>query len=111
MQPAAKVRGKGTSWDQIKGEWKQLRGKTKGQWGELTDGNLDKELRRAGWGSALPRDGKLAILSAPVPACFHASDGSTAGVTQDCGRRGHVRRGVQGYGEFYDAPLRYRPLH
>lgn len=29
-------------WNTIKGNWKQLRGKAKQQWGELTDDDLDK---------------------------------------------------------------------
>lgn len=30
------------NWDIMKGEWKQLRGKIKEQWGELTDDDLDR---------------------------------------------------------------------
>jgi len=29
------------NWDQVKGEWKQLRGSAKEQWGKLTDDDLD----------------------------------------------------------------------
>ena len=29
------------NWDQIKGDWKQFRGRIKQQWGELTDDDLD----------------------------------------------------------------------
>jgi Uncharacterized protein conserved in bacteria len=28
------------NWDEIKGEWKQVAGKVKTQWGELTDDDL-----------------------------------------------------------------------
>jgi uncharacterized protein YjbJ (UPF0337 family) len=28
------------NWDQIKGEWKQFRGKVKEKWGKLTDDDL-----------------------------------------------------------------------
>ena len=28
------------NWDQIKGNWKQVAGKAKAQWGELTDDDL-----------------------------------------------------------------------
>ena len=30
------------NWDQIKGEWKQLKGKAQAKWGELTDDELDQ---------------------------------------------------------------------
>lgn len=30
------------NWDQIKGQWKQLRGNAKQQWGKLTDDDLDQ---------------------------------------------------------------------
>ena len=30
------------NWDTIKGDWKQLRGKIKEQWGDLTDDDLDR---------------------------------------------------------------------
>jgi uncharacterized protein YjbJ (UPF0337 family) len=30
------------NWDTVKGEWKQLRGKIKEQWGQLTDDDLDR---------------------------------------------------------------------
>jgi uncharacterized protein YjbJ (UPF0337 family) len=29
------------NWDSIKGNWRQLRGKAKAQWGKLTDDDLD----------------------------------------------------------------------
>lgn len=29
------------NWDQVKGSWKQIAGKAKEQWGELTDDDLD----------------------------------------------------------------------
>ena len=29
------------NWDRIEGNWKQLRGKVKEQWGKLTDDELD----------------------------------------------------------------------
>lgn len=29
------------NWDEIKGQWKQIRGKAKEQWGQLTDDDLD----------------------------------------------------------------------
>jgi uncharacterized protein YjbJ (UPF0337 family) len=30
------------NWDTMKGQWKQVRGKIKEQWGELTDDDLDR---------------------------------------------------------------------
>ena len=30
------------NWDQIKGNWKQAKGRAKLQWGKLTDDELDK---------------------------------------------------------------------
>ena len=30
------------AWDQIKGNWKQFRGRVKEKWGELTDDDLDR---------------------------------------------------------------------
>ena len=30
------------NWDRIEGNWKQLKGKAKHKWGELTDDDLDK---------------------------------------------------------------------
>lgn len=30
------------NWDQIKGNWKELKGKAKQQWGDLTDDELEK---------------------------------------------------------------------
>jgi uncharacterized protein YjbJ (UPF0337 family) len=30
------------NWDRIEGEWKQLRGKIREQWGKLTDDDLDR---------------------------------------------------------------------
>ena len=30
------------NWDRIEGNWKQLRGKVREQWGQLTDDELDK---------------------------------------------------------------------
>lgn len=30
------------NWDIIEGNWKQFKGKVKGQWGKLTDDNLDQ---------------------------------------------------------------------
>jgi uncharacterized protein YjbJ (UPF0337 family) len=30
------------NWDQIEGNWKQLRGRAKEQWGKLTDDDLDR---------------------------------------------------------------------
>ncbi len=29
------------NWDRIEGHWKQLKGKIKAQWGDLTDDDLD----------------------------------------------------------------------
>jgi len=29
------------NWDQIQGNWKQLKGKVKANWGDLTDDDLD----------------------------------------------------------------------
>jgi uncharacterized protein YjbJ (UPF0337 family) len=29
------------NWDQVKGNWKQFRGKVRTQWGKLTDDELD----------------------------------------------------------------------
>ena len=29
------------NWDQVEGNWKQLKGSVKEQWGHLTDDNLD----------------------------------------------------------------------
>jgi uncharacterized protein YjbJ (UPF0337 family) len=34
--------GKIMNWDQVSGRWKQLKGKVKEQWGNLTDDDLDK---------------------------------------------------------------------
>ena len=31
---------KSMNWDQIKGDWKQIQGKIKSQWGKLTDNDL-----------------------------------------------------------------------
>ena len=30
------------SWDMLKGDWKQLKGKVKETWGQLTDDDLDR---------------------------------------------------------------------
>ena len=30
------------NWDQVQGQWKQMKGKAQEQWGELTDDELDK---------------------------------------------------------------------
>jgi len=30
------------NWDQVSGQWKQLKGKVKEKWGNLTDDDLDK---------------------------------------------------------------------
>ena len=30
------------NWDQVSGQWKQLKGKVKEKWGDLTDDDLDK---------------------------------------------------------------------
>ncbi len=30
------------NWDRIEGNWKQLKGKVREQWGDLTDDDLDK---------------------------------------------------------------------
>lgn len=30
------------NWDQIEGNWKQVRGKVRAKWGELTDDEIDK---------------------------------------------------------------------
>ena len=30
------------NWDRIEGNWKQLKGKIKEQWGDLTDDDIDK---------------------------------------------------------------------
>jgi uncharacterized protein YjbJ (UPF0337 family) len=30
------------NWDQIEGNWKQIRGKVRAKWGELTNDDLDK---------------------------------------------------------------------
>jgi len=29
------------NWDQVSGQWKQLKGKVKEKWGDLTDDDLD----------------------------------------------------------------------
>lgn len=29
------------NWDQVAGQWKQMKGKAKGKWGKLTDDELD----------------------------------------------------------------------
>ena len=34
------------NWDQIKGNWTQLKGKAREQWGELTDDELDQEWKK-----------------------------------------------------------------
>ena len=31
------------NWDQVQGQWKQMKGKAQEQWGELTDDELDKD--------------------------------------------------------------------
>jgi uncharacterized protein YjbJ (UPF0337 family) len=36
------IRSNRMNWDMIKGDWKQLRGKVKEQWGKLTDDDLDQ---------------------------------------------------------------------
>ena len=38
------VKEKDMNWDQVKGNWKQFRGKVKEQWGHLTDDELDLSL-------------------------------------------------------------------
>ena len=30
------------NWDTVKGQWKQIRGRVKERWGELTDDDLDR---------------------------------------------------------------------
>ncbi len=30
------------NWDQIEGNWKQVRGKVRAKWGELTDDEIDR---------------------------------------------------------------------
>jgi uncharacterized protein YjbJ (UPF0337 family) len=30
------------NWDQIEGNWKQIRGKVRAKWGELTDDEIDR---------------------------------------------------------------------
>ena len=30
------------NWDQVEGQWKQLKGKAKEAWGDLTDDDLDR---------------------------------------------------------------------
>lgn len=30
------------NWDTVKGQWKQIRGRVKEQWGKLTDDDLDR---------------------------------------------------------------------
>jgi uncharacterized protein YjbJ (UPF0337 family) len=35
------MKGKPMNWDLIKGNWKQVTGKAKEQWGKLTDDDLD----------------------------------------------------------------------
>ena len=30
------------NWDQVKGDWKQFRGKIREKWGDLTDDDLDR---------------------------------------------------------------------
>ncbi|MGE5546009.1 MAG: CsbD family protein [Solirubrobacterales bacterium] len=30
------------NWDQVKGSWKEFKGKVKAQWGDLTDDDLDR---------------------------------------------------------------------
>ena len=48
------------NWDEVKGDWKQLQGKVKAQWGKLTDDDLkyeegkDDEL----WGRIQKKTGK-----------------------------------------------------
>ena len=34
------------NWDTVKGDWKQLSGKVKAQWGKLTDDELAKDQRQ-----------------------------------------------------------------
>jgi uncharacterized protein YjbJ (UPF0337 family) len=38
-KPKVKI-GTSMNWDRIEGNWKQLKGKVKEQWGELTDDDL-----------------------------------------------------------------------
>ena len=45
MSNASKKASKGVltmNWDTVEGNWKQLKGKVKEQWGNLTDDELDK---------------------------------------------------------------------
>lgn len=30
------------NWDQVEGNWKQIRGKVRAKWGELTDDEIDR---------------------------------------------------------------------
>jgi uncharacterized protein YjbJ (UPF0337 family) len=34
--------GRAMNWDRVSGNWKQLKGKVKEKWGDLTDDDLDK---------------------------------------------------------------------
>ena len=36
------------NWDTISGQWKQMKGKLKEQWGDLTDDDLDRILQIVG---------------------------------------------------------------
>jgi uncharacterized protein YjbJ (UPF0337 family) len=43
LQPLHFTEGvRAMNWDRVQGNWKQLRGKIKEQWGELTDDHLDQ---------------------------------------------------------------------
>lgn len=38
----AKKKESGVNWDQIKGNWKQLKGKAQARWGDITDDTWHK---------------------------------------------------------------------
>jgi len=40
-------------WNRVEGNWKQLKGKIKEQWGKLTDDDLEERDRRLVWSSDL----------------------------------------------------------
>jgi uncharacterized protein YjbJ (UPF0337 family) len=39
---ATNERGEHVNWDRIEGNWKQLKGRARQRWGELTDDDLDR---------------------------------------------------------------------
>ena len=54
------------NWDQIKGSWKQAKGKAKQKWGELTDDELDKAEGRRDELSFDDLDQDAAISDEPI---------------------------------------------